>query len=290
MTCVTKSAVRDIGRILPKTYGQFRTTQGPTVSYLGLTWDYSYSEQIRQISQKSGLKSGQKSTVLLFKKGRFCFCAPNSRCSKTKPAEKPRFFGRFGFCEKFRICTLLARMKVSQAGMIQDIVARREKFHQDRGTKSTGIPKTPATLQAGNFWTETASLAWASTRTHSSLATAVEELQRHVTCPTTEDESKLDRLINFAKSVRDVPLRLKAHLPPRVTVSIDAAFANRTDMKSTSGACVTLGVGLFIAWSKIQKLNSKSSTHAEFIAVSDVTNTPLWLADFIHRQGYPLYA
>jgi hypothetical protein len=145
--------------------------------------------------------------------------------------------------------------------MIQDIVARREKFHQDRGTKSTGNPKTPAALHlygrtpdfelldaksAENFWTETVSLAWASARAHPSLASAVGELQRHVTCPTIEDESKLDRLINFAKSVRDVPPRLKADLPPRVTASIDAAFANRTDMKSTSGACVTLGMGFFL--------------------------------------------
>jgi hypothetical protein len=35
-------------------------------------------------------------------------------------------------------------VKVSQAGMIQDIVARREKSHQDRGTKLPVIPKTPA--------------------------------------------------------------------------------------------------------------------------------------------------
>ena len=33
--------------------------------------------------------------------------------------------------------------------------------------------------------------------------------------------------------------------------------------------CVTLGVGHFIATSKMQKLNSKSSTEAEIIAVSD---------------------
>jgi hypothetical protein len=191
---------------------------------------------------------------------------------------------------------------VSQAGMIQDIVARREKFHQDRGTKLPGIPKTPAAPylydrtpdcklldahDAENFWTETATLAWAGTRCHPSFATTIGELQRHVTRPTTEDESKLDRLIAFAKSVRDIPLRLKADLPPRITVSIDASFANRTDMKSTTGACITLGVGFFVAWSKIQKLNSKSSTHAELIAVSDGMNTPLWLADFVHRQGYP---
>jgi hypothetical protein len=57
-------------------------------------------------------------------------------------------------------------------------------------------------------------------------------------------------------------------------------------MKSTSGMCVTLGVGFFITSSKVQKLNSKSSTEAEIIAVSDGMNIPLWLADFIRLQGY----
>ena len=50
--------------------------------------------------------------------------------------------------------------------------------------------------------------------------------------------------------------------------------------------CVTLGVGFFITSSKVQKLNSKSSTEAEIIAVSDGMNIPLWLADFIRLQGY----
>jgi hypothetical protein len=57
-------------------------------------------------------------------------------------------------------------------------------------------------------------------------------------------------------------------------------------MKSTSGMCVTLGEGRFISSSKVQKLNSKSSTEAEITAVSDGMNIPLWLADFISHQGY----
>ena len=238
MTCRDKTAVLEMEQILRNVYGQFRTTQGPLVSYLGLTWDYSEAGYV----------------------------------------------------------------KVSQAGMIQDIVARREKFHTDKGTKLTGIPKSPCApylfdrtpdctrlnaKEAESFWTETASLAWASTRAHPALVTTIGELSRHVTDPTTEDSGKLDRAISFAKSVRDIPLRLKTELPPRVTVSIDAAFANRNEMRSTSGTCITLGVGYFIASSKVQKLNSKSSTEAEIIAVSDGMNIPLWLADFIRLQGYP---
>ena len=50
--------------------------------------------------------------------------------------------------------------------------------------------------------------------------------------------------------------------------------------------CVTLGIGFFITSSKVQKINSKSSTEAEIIAVSDGMNVPLWLMDFIKGQGH----
>ena len=142
------------------------------------------------------------------------------------------------------------------------------------------------TKEAESYWTEAASLAWASTRAHPALVTAIAELSRDVTDSTTEDSGKLDRAISFAKSVRDIPLRLKTNLPPQVTVSIDAVFPDRNEMRSTSGTCITLEVGYFIASSKVQKLKSKSST-AEIIAVSDGMNIPLWLADFIRLQGHP---
>jgi hypothetical protein len=101
--------------------------------------------------------------------------------------------------------------------------------------------------------------------------------------PTVEDDRKLDRVIAHLKVTRDEPLRLGCTMPPRVTVSIDAAFANRQNMRSTTGMCVTLGVGFFIMCFKMQKLNSKSSTEAEFI---DGMNIPLWLAGLVWYQGY----
>ena len=79
MTCVDKDAVLAMEQILLKVYGQFRTTQGHIISYLGLTWDYS-----------------------------------ETGC-----------------------------VEVSQAGMIQDIVAAREKTHKDCRTKPAGIPHSP---------------------------------------------------------------------------------------------------------------------------------------------------
>lgn len=84
------------------------------------------------------------------------------------------------------------------------------------------------------YHTDTATIAWTCSRAHPSLTTVVGELSKRVKAPSYEDDKKLDRVISYAKYVRDVPLRLKADLPPRVTVSIDAAFANRDNMKSTS--------------------------------------------------------
>jgi hypothetical protein len=185
--------------------------------------------------------------------------------------------------------------------MIQDIITAREKIHDARGTKLVGNPNTPgapylfertldcallSTKDADIFHRDVATLLFLSTHARQDITLVVGELCKRVKTPTTEDDKKLDRLICYLRGTRDVPLRLGCTLPPKVTVSIDAAFANRDLMKSTSGMCVTLGVGFFISSSKVQKLNSKSSTEAEIIAVSDGMNIPLWLADFLQHQGY----
>ena len=50
---------------------------------------------------------------------------------------------------------------------------------------------------------------------------------------------------------------------------IDGAFAVHDDMKSHSGAYMSLGKGALIGGSTKQKLNTKSSTEAELVAVDD---------------------
>ena len=41
ITCKEKSAVLQVEQLLLKTYGQFRITANPVMSYLGCTWDFS---------------------------------------------------------------------------------------------------------------------------------------------------------------------------------------------------------------------------------------------------------
>jgi hypothetical protein len=56
-------------------------------------------------------------------------------------------------------------------------------------------------------------------------------------------------------------------------------------MRSQSGGLVSLGKGAFYATSLKQKLNNRSSTEAELVAVHDVIPHILWTRNFLLNQG-----
>lgn len=62
---------------------------------------------------------------------------------------------------------------------------------------------------------------------------------------------------------------------------MDASFSVHPDFKSQSGAALTLGKGTPYESSEKQKLNSKSSTEAEMIAVDDFTGQLLWTQNYL---------
>jgi hypothetical protein len=57
-------------------------------------------------------------------------------------------------------------------------------------------------------------------------------------------------------------------------------------MKSQTGAMMTMGEGAAIASSLKQKINTKSSTEAELVAVDDLMGPVLWTNYFLQEQGY----
>ena len=70
---------------------------------------------------------------------------------------------------------------------------------------------------------------------------------------------------------------------------IDASFAVHPDFKSHTGAVNTgsnLKGGALQTISRKQKLNTKSSTEAELVAVDDVIVLVLWTMYFLSEQGY----
>ena len=70
----------------------------------------------------------------------------------------------------------------------------------------------------------------------------------------------------------------------------DAAFVVNSDFRGHTGGCLTMGKGMEITTSTKQKINTKSSTEAELVGVSDVLPEVLWTREFLSQQGYTLGA
>ena len=67
---------------------------------------------------------------------------------------------------------------------------------------------------------------------------------------------------------------------------IDGAFATHRDMHSHTGGVMSLGKGIIYGTSTRQKLNTRSSTEAELVAVDDCLSQILWTRYFLATQGY----
>jgi hypothetical protein len=66
----------------------------------------------------------------------------------------------------------------------------------------------------------------------------------------------------------------------------DAAFAVHNNMRSHTGAVLTLGRGAANTISMKQKLNTRSSTEAELVAADDIVVQAMWTRNFLEAQGY----
>ena len=57
---------------------------------------------------------------------------------------------------------------------------------------------------------------------------------------------------------------------------VDAAFAVHDNMRSHMGGCMSMGIGVLHAKSSMKKINVKSSTEAELIALAEYLPYNLW--------------
>jgi hypothetical protein len=112
-------------------------------------------------------------------------------------------------------------------------------------------------------------------------------LSSRVTKCTVEDWKKLERIVRYLRGTRELCLRIKpADGIMTIFAFVDASFAVHHDFRSHTGAVITFGLGSIFFRSVKQKLNTKSSTEAELVGVSDAMNTVIWLRDFLIGQGY----
>jgi hypothetical protein len=132
----------------------------------------------------------------------------------------------------------------------------------------------------------TAKLLYLSKRTRPDLQTPVSFLTTRVQSPDVDDWKKLGRCLRFLRETRKDPHTLEADGTGIIRWWVDASFAVHPDMKSHTGAAMSMGRGCAYAVSRRQRLNATSSTEAELVGVGDVMGLILWTRRFLQAQGY----
>jgi hypothetical protein len=67
---------------------------------------------------------------------------------------------------------------------------------------------------------------------------------------------------------------------------VDASFAVHPDFKSLTGAVMMLGKGAMQSIARKQKMNVRSSTEGELVAVDNAATMILWMKLFLEVQGF----
>jgi hypothetical protein len=92
--------------------------------------------------------------------------------------------------------------------------------------------------------------------------------------------------MQYLRDTVHLDLTLEADKMQIIKWWVDGSFAVHPDMKSHTGATMSLGKGSVYATSVRQKLNTKSSTEAELVAVDDAMPQVMWTRYFLEAQGY----
>ena len=139
--------------------------------------------------------------------------------------------------------------------------------------------------QKDKFHTMVAKGLFVGKRARQEIQTAISFLCTRVQSPTQQDWAKLRRMMRFLNATQEDVLTLECGDVPEAKWHVDAAFAVHHDFRSHTGATMSLGKGSIMAFSTKQKLNTRSSTEAELVAVDDAISHIIWSQNFIQEQG-----
>ena len=117
------------------------------------------------------------------------------------------------------------------------------------------------------------------------VQTVVVFLCTRVKAPDTDDYKKLACVIWYLRHTTSTPLTFKADSLQLVKWWTDASFAVHAYMKSHTGGALLLGKGVIYGIFTCQKINTRSSTEAELVAMNDVLPQVLW-THYFEAQGY----
>jgi hypothetical protein len=138
------------------------------------------------------------------------------------------------------------------------------------------------------FHTVTAQGLFACKRARPDISPAIAYLATRVRAPNQDDWDKLVRMMKYLQQTSKDCLTLKADGTGDLKWYVDASFAVHPDMRSHTGATMTMGAGAITSISRKQGMNSRSSTEAEVIAADEVVGPMIWTKLFLESQGYPV--
>jgi hypothetical protein len=118
-------------------------------------------------------------------------------------------------------------------------------------------------------------------RARQDLLPGIVFLASRVKDPNDADWKKLQRMLDFLYGTQDDVACLSANDTQTIKWYIDSSFAMHKEMRSHMGAVMTLGHGAIISDLTKQKVNTRSSTKSEMIAVDDTIAKLLWTKKFI---------
>jgi len=133
-------------------------------------------------------------------------------------------------------------------------------------------------------------LLYVTQRARVGILLAIAFLCTRVADPDVQDWKKLKRVLQYyLRGTLDDVMRLGADSLSEMKTSVDVSYAVHPDMKSHTGGCISFGIGVLLAMSAKQKLNTKSSTEAEVVVGdSDYLPNCIWTRMFMEAQGYKM--
>ena len=140
--------------------------------------------------------------------------------------------------------------------------------------------------QAEIFHSVSAKLLYVAIRARVDLLLAIAFLCTRVSRSTAQDQSKLKRTLEYIHGSMDLEYTIGADDIGKLRTWVDASYAVHPDMRSHTGGAMSLGRGAILCKSTKQKLNTKSSTEAEFVGASDYLPNTVWAKLFLEAQGH----
>lgn len=185
----------------------------------------------------------------------------------------------------------LGRVKITMEKYVKDVLD---------GYEVTGQAATPASVNlfelrdsdllgsddSIEFHSRVAKLLYLAKRVRPDILTPIAFLSTRTRAPTDDDQRKLDRVLRYLNSTKEMGMILEPAKDIAVFVYADASYGVHADGKSHTGLYITLGRGGVFVRSAKQKIVTKSSTEAELVGLSDSLGQAIWTRDFLIGQGY----